>query len=86
VPLEDDCLPLRHSPATRLHWLPRDLLRSEHGQAMRHAVQELASLPAARSTASGTLEESDIDTQLCGSWPAARAMASMPGSLVNQGQ
>ncbi|MDU9405098.1 siderophore-interacting protein [Pseudomonas sp. zfem004] len=64
VPLEDDCLPLRHSPATRLHWLPRDLLRSEHGQAMRHAVQELASLPAARSTVSGTLEDVDIDTQL----------------------
>ncbi|MGJ7549648.1 siderophore-interacting protein [Pseudomonas alloputida] len=45
VPQEADCLPLRHSANTRLHWLPRELLRCEHGQAMQHAVRELASLP-----------------------------------------
>lgn len=45
VPQEADCLPLRHSANTRLHWLPRELLRCDHGQAMQHAVRELASLP-----------------------------------------
>ncbi|WP_194791013.1 siderophore-interacting protein [Pseudomonas sp. UFMG81] len=64
VPLEDDCLPLRHSPATRLHWLPRDLLRAEHGQGMRHAVQELAWLPAVRKVRQAELEEVDIDNQV----------------------
>jgi hypothetical protein len=53
---------------------------------MRHAVQELASLPAARSTASGTLEDVDIDTQLLWELASGGAMASMPGSLVNQGR
>ncbi|WP_343600080.1 siderophore-interacting protein [Pseudomonas sp.] len=45
VPHEADCLPLRHSAKTRLHWLPRELLRCDHGQAMQHAVRELANLP-----------------------------------------
>ncbi|BDU09984.1 siderophore-interacting protein [Pseudomonas sp. RtIB026] len=64
VPLEADCLDLRHSPATRLHWLPRDLLRSEHGQGMQHAVRELASLPAVRGASTVELEDVDIDERI----------------------
>ncbi|WP_248920813.1 siderophore-interacting protein [Pseudomonas entomophila] len=64
VPLEEDCVALRHSPATRLHWLPRDLLRCGHGQAMRHAVRELASLPSVRASGSVELEEVDIDQRI----------------------
>ncbi|MGY3297759.1 NADPH-dependent ferric siderophore reductase [Pseudomonas sp. TE6288] len=64
VPLEADCLDLRQSPATRLHWLPRDLLRSEHGQGMQHAVRELASLPAPRGASTVELEDVDIDESI----------------------
>ena len=63
VPLQADCLPLRHSAATRLHWLPRELLQSEHGQAMRHAVSELATLAKGRS-GGVKLEDVDIDTRI----------------------
>ncbi|QXH45320.1 siderophore-interacting protein [Pseudomonas xanthosomatis] len=64
VPLESDCLPLRHSPATRLHWLPRDLLRCEHGQGMHHAVHELANLPGVQVTKAVELEDIDIDQRI----------------------
>lgn len=64
VPLEEDCLSLRHSPATRLHWLPRDLLRCTHGHGMQHAVRELASLPVIRANASVELEDVDIDQRI----------------------
>ena len=64
VPLEEDCLSLRHSPATRLHWLPRDLLRCAHGHGMQHAVRELASLPVIRASASVELEDVDIDQRI----------------------
>ncbi|QVM89807.1 siderophore-interacting protein [Pseudomonas entomophila] len=64
VPLEEDCLALRHSPATRLHWLPRDLLRCAHGHGMQHAVRELASLPVIRASASVELEDVDIDQRI----------------------
>ena len=64
VPLEEDCLSLRHSPATRLHWLPRDLLRCTHGHGMQHAVRELASLPVIRTSGSVELEDVDIDQRI----------------------
>jgi NADPH-dependent ferric siderophore reductase len=64
VPHESDCLPLRHSPATRLHWLPRDVLRCDHGQGMLHAVQELARLPGIQVGKSVELEDVDIDAGL----------------------
>ncbi|WP_252092378.1 siderophore-interacting protein [Pseudomonas sp. MWU13-3659] len=64
VPLEEDCLSLRHSHATRLHWLPRDLLRCAHGHGMQHAVRELASLPVIRANASVELEDVDIDQRI----------------------
>lgn len=71
VPLEADCLDLRHSPATHLHWLPRDLLRCSHGQGMLHAVHELASLPATRWARTVELEEVDIDERIL--WEQASA-------------
>ncbi|MFJ4157614.1 siderophore-interacting protein [Pseudomonas sp. NPDC089752] len=64
VPLESDCLALRHSPATRLHWLPRDTLQCAHGQAMQHAVRELASLPQGQAAPGGRLEEVDIEKRI----------------------
>lgn len=64
VPHESDCIDLRHSAATHLHWLPRDLLRCDHGQGMRHAVRELADLPRVRSAGPVILEEVDIDQQI----------------------
>ncbi|NIF18300.1 siderophore-interacting protein [Pantoea sp. Cy-639] len=64
VPLETDCLDLRHSPATRLHWLPRDLLRCDHGQGMQHAVRELATLPTPKPGKAVRLEDVDIEKRL----------------------
>ncbi|MDO1497490.1 siderophore-interacting protein [Pseudomonas putida] len=64
VPLEADCLPLHHGSATDLHWLPRELLNCEHGQAMQHAVRELASLPQGQAAPRVKLEEVDIDTRI----------------------
>lgn len=64
VPFESDCLALRHSPATRLHWLPRDVLRCEHGQGMHHAVHELASLPGVQVARPTELEDIDIDQRI----------------------
>ncbi|MDF0734265.1 siderophore-interacting protein [Pseudomonas entomophila] len=74
VPLEPDCLALRHSPATRLHWLPRDLLRSGHGQGMLHAVRELATLPSLRARGAVELEEVDIDQRIL--WELASSQAT----------
>lgn len=64
VPLEADCLALRHSPATRLHWLPRDMLHCDHGQAMQHAVREMASLPQGHATPGKRLEDVDIEKRI----------------------
>ncbi|NIF27286.1 siderophore-interacting protein [Pantoea sp. Tr-811] len=75
VPLESDCLALRHSPATRLHWLPRDLLQCEQGQAMQHAARELASLPQGQADTAVRLEDVDIDTRIL--WEQASAAGSL---------
>jgi len=64
VPLEADCLALRHSPATRVHWLPRDTLHCSHGQALQHAVRELASLPLGQAAPDARLEDVDIDKRI----------------------
>ena len=40
-----DCLDVRHGSGVELHWLPRDLLNCEHGQAMLHAGNESAKRP-----------------------------------------
>jgi len=64
VPLEADCLALRHSAAAHVHWLPRELLHCAHGQAMQHAVRELASLPDGSAAPRLKLEEVDIDTRI----------------------
>ena len=64
VPLQADCLALSHSPATHLHWLPRDLLRCDHGHAMSHAVRELATLPSTVAPAAVKLEEVDIEQRI----------------------
>ena len=64
VPLEADCLALHHGTATRLHWLPRELLHCGHGQAMQHAVRELASLPNGSAAPRLKLEEVDIDKRI----------------------
>lgn len=64
VPLEADCLPLRHGNASHIHWLPRELLNCEHGQAMQQAVRELASLPQGQAAPQVKLETVDIDTRI----------------------
>ncbi|WP_060483613.1 siderophore-interacting protein [Pseudomonas sp. NBRC 111119] len=64
VPLEADCLALVHGSAVQLHWLPRDLLGCAQGQAMLHAVRELASLPHGLAAAPAKLEDVDIDTRI----------------------
>ena len=64
VPLEADCLPLRHGNASHIHWLPRELLNCEHGQAMQQAVRELASLPQGQAAPQVKLEAVDIDTRI----------------------
>ncbi|WEK32622.1 MAG: siderophore-interacting protein [Candidatus Pseudomonas phytovorans] len=64
VPLEADCLPMRHGSATHLHWLPRELLNCKQGEAMQHAVRELASLPQGQATRRVKLEDVDIDTRI----------------------
>lgn len=74
VPLQADCLALRHSPATCLHWLPRELLRCTHGQAMQHAVRELAQLPQGHATPGARLEEVDIDKRIL--WEQASTASS----------
>ncbi|MNH26249.1 Siderophore-interacting protein [compost metagenome] len=74
VPLEADCLDLRHGDATELHWLPRDLLGCAHGQAMQHAVRELASLPQEPAAPRAKLEEVDIDTRIL--WEQASSTSS----------
>ncbi|MFK0314409.1 siderophore-interacting protein [Pseudomonas sp. NPDC090233] len=64
VPYEADCLPLRHSAATRLHWLPREMLQCQHGEAMLHAVRELANLPQAQPAPAARLEEVNLDKRM----------------------
>ena len=75
VPLEADCLDLRHGNATELHWLPREVLQCEHGQAMQHAVRELASLPQGHAAPRAKLEEVDIDTRIL--WEQASSTSSV---------
>ncbi|MEG0859827.1 MAG: siderophore-interacting protein [Pseudomonas sp.] len=74
VPCEQDCLDLTMSAATELNWLPRDVLNGEHGEAMIHAVRELARLPRAQQEARNTnaLEDIDIEQQI----PWERAQSS----------
>ncbi|MFJ4348054.1 siderophore-interacting protein [Pseudomonas sp. NPDC089401] len=74
VPLEADCLALRHSPATRLHWLPRNLLHSDQGQGMLHAVRELASLPQGHAAPGVRLEKVDIEKRIL--WEKASSASS----------
>ncbi|AIL62785.1 siderophore-interacting protein [Pseudomonas alkylphenolica] len=64
VPGEQDCLDLTSSAATELHWLPRDVLNGEHGDAMIHAVRELARLPRRQLGKTDALEDVDIDQQI----------------------
>lgn len=66
VPDELDCVDLTCSAATELHWLPRDVLNGDHGEAMIHAVRELARLPRARLDPhiSHALENIDIEQQI----------------------
>lgn len=66
VPCEQDCLDLTMSAATELNWLPRDVLNGDHGEAMMHAVRELARLPRVQHEAGNTLalENVDIDQQI----------------------
>lgn len=71
VPLQQDCLALRCNASTTLHWLPRDQHQPIQGQAMVHAVTQLATLPARRPPADTRLEEVDIDQQIL--WERASA-------------
>ncbi|OUM22383.1 NADPH-dependent ferric siderophore reductase [Pseudomonas sp. 1239] len=71
VPLQQDCLALRCNASTTLHWLPRDQQQRIQGQAMVHAVTQLATLPARRPPADTRLEEVDIDQQIL--WERASA-------------
>lgn len=66
VPCEEDCVELSCSAATELNWLPRDVLDGEHGEAMIHAVRELARLPRVQHEARNTraLEDVDIEQQI----------------------
>ncbi|MDD2048176.1 siderophore-interacting protein [Pseudomonas putida] len=64
VPGEQDCLDLTCSAVTELTWLPRDVLNGEHGEAMIHAVRELARLPRRQLDTTDALEEVDIDQQI----------------------
>ncbi|MDD1014584.1 siderophore-interacting protein [Pseudomonas rubra] len=72
VPGEADCLELTCSPATRLNWLPRDVLHCTHGEAMIHAIRELAQLPPTTAGVGHNvkLEEVDIDRQIL--WELAK--------------
>ncbi|NWB90960.1 siderophore-interacting protein [Pseudomonas agarici] len=66
VPHAQDCLPLRCPPDTELNWLPRDVLNSQHGEAMIHAARERARLPSVKATDRplGPLKEVDIDRDI----------------------
>ncbi|AIR90166.1 siderophore-interacting protein [Pseudomonas cremoricolorata] len=64
VPLLADCLELARPAHTELHWLAREQLRSEHGQAMLEAVREQAWLPTAAASAAGELDELNIDEDI----------------------
>lgn len=74
VPMEADCLALRHSNASKLHWLPREVLGCAHGQAMQHAVRETASLPQGHAAPQVKLEEVDVDTRIL--WEQASSASS----------
>ena len=65
VPEESDCLPLACGPNTKVHWLPRASLGTEHGAGMLLAARELASLPPRRmqAQACAALQELDLDNQ-----------------------
>lgn len=72
VPLQADCLDLECPCDTHLHWLPRDVLGSDHGAAMLHAVEHLAELPRAQATGRARpLEEIDIEQRR--PWELAQA-------------
>ncbi|MBE7374215.1 siderophore-interacting protein [Pseudomonas lopnurensis] len=66
VPHEEDCLPLRTPPGTRLHWFARDTLELGHGEGMARAARELATLPSwgEREKSLQPLENVDIEKQL----------------------
>lgn len=72
VPYETDCIELPCHPSTELNWLPREILRSAHGEAMVHAARELARLPAAKGTGARVkpLENIDVEQQIL--WERAR--------------
>ncbi|MGH8380890.1 siderophore-interacting protein [Pseudomonas sp.] len=66
VPGEQDCVDLICSAVTELNWLPRDVLNSDHGEAMIHAVRELARLPRRQFDERNirALEDVDIERQI----------------------
>lgn len=64
VPLQQDCLALPCNAHISLHWLPRDPLRSQQGEAMLQAVTHLAELPPRRTPSSTALQEVDIERQI----------------------
>lgn len=73
VPLQADCLDLACPAGATLHWLPRDVLGSAHGQAMIDAVTEYASLlPRPAPSAGDTGEEPDAEERL---WELAEPSA-----------
>lgn len=74
VPYEADCLDVRRGSGVELHWLPRDLLGCEQGQAMLHAVHELASLPHGHAMPTARLEDVDIDSRIL--WEQASSARS----------
>ncbi len=75
VPLQADCLEVRHGSGVELHWLPRDLLNCAQGQAMLHAVRELARLPQGHAVPEARLEDIDIDTRIL--WEQASTACSV---------
>lgn len=73
VPLQADCLGLACPAGTTLHWLPRDVLGSGHGQAMIDAVTAYASLaPGPAPCADDAGEEPDAEERL---WELAEPSA-----------
>ncbi|MCX2890952.1 siderophore-interacting protein [Pseudomonas sp. DCB_BI] len=74
VPLDADCIALQHSPAARVHWLPRNVLRCAHGQGLLHAVSELASLPQGHAAPGMRLKEVDIEKRIL--WEQASSTGS----------
>lgn len=72
VPQAGDLLAIRQPANAQVNWLVRDELALGHGDGMRRAALELATLPAsaARLDAAQKIHEVDIDTQIL--WDLAK--------------